>query len=64
MTRRDFVLIADALKAARPAAAPSSPEWQVWAETVRSVAYALSKTNARFDRPRFIAHTEEGAVIV
>jgi hypothetical protein len=64
MTRRDFVLIADALKACRPAFNPTSPEWQQWSQDVRCMANALSSTNGRFDRQRFIAHCEEGAHIV
>lgn len=58
MTRKDFVLLADALKMSRPASAPTSPEWQQWCQDVREVARALHSTNGRFDRARFIAHCE------
>ena len=64
MTRRDFVLIADALKECRPSSNPSSVEWQIWAQCVKCMAYALGRTNHRFDRNRFIAYCEEGAHIV
>jgi hypothetical protein len=58
MTRKDFYLIADALRQCKPAVAPDSPEWQVWAQCVRCMAEALGRTNGRFDRLRFIAYCE------
>lgn len=58
MTRKDFVLIADALKSCRPDVSASDPAWQSWAQCVRCVAQALGGTNSRFDRARFIAHCE------
>ena len=51
MTRKDYVLIASALKANRD-------KWVVtptWLDAVYSVADALKADNARFDRARFLA---------
>jgi hypothetical protein len=64
MTRKDFILIANALRECRPASAPTSPEWQQWAQCVRCMANALGADNARFERTRFIAYCEQGAHIV
>ena len=50
MTRKDYVLIAAALKASRD-------RWvfaQTWLDAVHSVANALMEDNARFDRERFL----------
>lgn len=50
MTRKDFVVIANALNASKPAKANA-----VWEATVNNMADALAHTNAAFDRGRFIA---------
>lgn len=58
MTRRHFVMLADAMRECRPSTAPTSPEWQQWAQCVRCLTAALARTNPRFDRARFIAYCE------
>lgn len=50
MTRKDFILIAQALNASKPVKAN-----KVWEATVKHMADALAHTNAAFDRGRFIA---------
>ena len=61
MTRKDYVRLAAALKAARPEHVPGG-DWSaeqiatgVWARTVDSVMGALADDNPRFDRQRFMA---------
>lgn len=67
MTRKDYVLLANALRNARPTmythAARMDHETNVrWLATVCSVSDALTKDNARFDSDRFLtacgAHDE------
>lgn len=54
MTRRDYVLIARALKDAQPNPAEYiGPEGRAWLAAVYSVSWALAKDNARFDANRF-----------
>lgn len=61
MTRKDYVILAAALRATHPCAAPSgqltltsAAESSLWARTVRSVATALGRDNPRFDLQRFL----------
>lgn len=63
MTRRDFELIANALKAAKPTAHPEGTEAAeiatlaenvAWRNVALSFADHLSATNPRFDRERFL----------
>jgi len=61
MTRKDFVLIADTLKAAKPALGPhdaSDMEMQaqlaLWTDMAESFGTALARTNPAFDRTRFL----------
>lgn len=59
MTRRDFQLIADALRRSRPMSAEYEPVSNVqWQETVRVMSDHLAATNPRFDRARFVAACE------
>ena len=53
MTRKDFQLIADTLKASKPKSEVSQPLAN-WMMTVDRFADALAETNPRFDRDRFI----------
>ena len=50
MTRKDFILIAQALNASKPVKAN-----KVWEATVQNMANALADTNPAFDRGCFIA---------
>ena len=52
MSRKDYQLIADALKYTKPANTPSL-ELAQWQKDVDSIALALSRDNERFDRERF-----------
>lgn len=58
MTRRDYVLLSDALLAARRnvACSEDGAEQQVWGvETAaRIIAHALAQRNRMFDQPRFL----------
>ena len=55
MTRRDYVLIAGALKTARAKLIPY-PAQAVGCDTAtHELAQVLGKTNPRFDRTRFLA---------
>lgn len=60
MTRKDYQVIAQALKAAKPVNTERASvtvkvcEVSVWESTVRSVAQALAKDNGRFDMQRFL----------
>ena len=61
MTRKDYVLIANAINASRP---KDDGTWQsedmlfgatfAWKRTVEDMANALYCTNPRFDRERFV----------
>lgn len=59
MTRKDYVLIADALKCVRTSAA-GRDEGELedrlaqWSEDCEAVADALANDNPRFDRDRFL----------
>jgi len=60
MTRKDYILIADALKAAKPIPAHQLPDYSERAaieshrNAVHSICAALSDDNPRFDRERFL----------
>lgn len=61
MTRKDFVLIADTLKAAKPQLdwrdtpdMEKQAEMALWTELAQSLATALARTNPAFDRTRFL----------
>lgn len=54
MTRKDYVMLAAALRAARPP--KGSADRFGWARCVQSVGDALAVDNPAFDRPRFIAN--------
>lgn len=53
MTRKDFILIADALRASKPRDGAAYTQW-VW--TVGEISHALNKTNVNFDMDRFQVH--------
>jgi hypothetical protein len=57
MTRKDYVLIAAALKAARDEIPVGGAGAEYLANSVaaRHIANALASDNARFDRARFLA---------
>lgn len=65
MTRKDFVVVAAALKASHPGALHPAANIEArnaynyacdqWRRTCRAVAGALVNTNARFDSERFLA---------
>lgn len=58
MTKKDFVLIANALRASQPPNwSPDVPQSQAdsrWETVVHCMAAALGDTNAQFDRERFL----------
>ena len=63
MTRKDYVLIAEALRAVRPRAGDANATADVvqwmgrldqWSDVALSVAEALARDNERFDRLRFL----------
>lgn len=55
MTRKDFVLIANALKDAAEMASTAHPDFRRGVNQAASdIAYALRTTNPRFDRERFL----------
>lgn len=54
MTRKDYVLIADAIKAAKDADAAVQNDAPVY-WTARSIANALRRSNQGFDKARFMA---------
>lgn len=54
MTRKDYILLARALHAARPG--PKSQDRFGWARCVQSVALTLMQDNPSFEYPRFIAN--------
>jgi hypothetical protein len=53
MTKKDFDLIAAALKSAKPESRNAAPPRIQWALDVGRVSLALQGTNARFDPLRF-----------
>ena len=61
MTRKDYILIAAALRRAKPSYIDGldSPSLEVgWARSVESIADALTLDNPRLDRGRFYAACE------
>lgn len=57
MTRKDYVILAKALRNARPATfsdGAKSHEYTVWLAAACSVADALMADNNRFDSDRFL----------
>ena len=59
MTRKDYELIAKAIKAAKPSDSTMADYAEMtrklgWRNTVHSVAEALAGDNPRFDRERFL----------
>lgn len=56
MTRKDYVLLAAALKTSREVCEENGQTaMQAWAHTVHNVAMALASDNPRFDRDVFLA---------
>jgi len=59
MSRKDYILIAAALKFTKPEPLAGLPVEQAitntWQNTVSAVASALARDNARFDASRFLA---------
>jgi hypothetical protein len=53
MTRKDYVLIAVTLRAAKPGIGAPSPAFTQWFYDVDSITNMLSADNPRFDRIRF-----------
>ncbi len=57
MTRKDYILIAEAVKASRPET-PHSPDDKPYLSqcfaTANALARALANDNPRFDRERFL----------
>ena len=56
MTKKDFILLAAALKQARPAGYTASTRGagETWLTTCESIADACATTNPLFDRPKFL----------
>lgn len=55
MTRKDYVALAAALKAAMPSGELAfHREFKQWMHDCKHVADALQRDNARFDRERFL----------
>ena len=54
MTRKDFQLIADAMREAFPGR-EISDAYVTWATACHKLANGLETTNPRFDRSRFLA---------
>lgn len=57
MSRKDYVLLANALKSATPLMRDGDEAHRAWFNTVERVAQALQNDNPRFDRSRFISAT-------
>ena len=55
MTRRDYELIAAALKSEKPQAHWSANKMIQWQLDCAAIAGALASTNPRFNRNRFLA---------
>ena len=53
MTRKDYILIADALHKSKPKFVVIDDPWP---QIVHDVALALEQDNPRFDRDRFVAY--------
>lgn len=55
MTRKDYILLANALASAKPEYVPTaSPFNEQWRDDCEAVADALAADNARFERERFL----------
>jgi hypothetical protein len=54
MTRKDFQLIADALKDSKPTTGEARAIHDQWNLTVSKVTDSLATTNPRFDRKAFV----------
>lgn len=61
MTRRDYVMIAAALRDSKPYKCELTPDGEYanplctqWAKTARQIAYELAEDNPRFDKQRFL----------
>ena len=59
MTRKDYVLLAQALNDARPMAHWDANKRTQWVMDVKYIAQALSNDNNRFDYDRFIDACEK-----
>lgn len=58
MTRKDYILLADAMKRSTPIASDGEVAMRNWIWTCANLAQTLSQDNPRFDRSRFIAACE------
>ena len=58
MTKKDYILLADALAQSRPLPQWDAPLHRQWRADVRYIASALRTTNPRFDADKFIAACE------
>lgn len=54
MTRKDYILLVDALREAHPHMVHQSEEREQWQVDCESIADALARDNPRFDRARFL----------
>lgn len=54
MSRKDYVLLAAALRRERPTGAPDGEAFGMWRASVLAVASALASDSHRFDRDRFL----------
>lgn len=54
MTRKDYVLLAAALRRARPDSFSEEPARVQFVTDCMNIATALANTNPRFDRERFL----------
>jgi hypothetical protein len=54
MTQKDFVLIANALRAAKPDGKAAQKGYISWVHCVTNIADALATTNPRFQRDAFL----------
>lgn len=54
MTRKDYVLLAAALKDAKPLPSPCPESCHGWRLASHAVCEALSRDNPQFDRDRFL----------
>lgn len=54
MQRRHFELIAETLKASKPARDPMSPKYDMWRSIVSEFCGRLSTTNGQFNKARFL----------
>ncbi len=55
MTRRDYVLLSNALASTRPDFLRQPMSWRVWDQTIRAVANAIAQNNSTFNTDRFLA---------